>query len=36
MDDVVKLDKAEAEIEQAVGNIDTHPDAVAHAESLKG
>jgi hypothetical protein len=36
MNDVVVLDKAEAEAAQAMGDIDTHPDAVAYAESLKG
>jgi hypothetical protein len=36
MNDVVVLDKAAAAAAQATGDIDTHPDAVAYAESLKG
>jgi hypothetical protein len=36
MNDVVVLDKAAAAAAQATGDIDTHPEAVAYAESLKG
>lgn len=36
MNEVVLLDKAAAEAAQASGDIDTHPEAVAYAESLKG
>jgi hypothetical protein len=36
MNDVVVLDKATADAAQAIGDIDTHPEAVAYAESLKG
>lgn len=36
VNDVVELERAEALAAQAAGDIDTHPDAVAHAESLKG
>jgi hypothetical protein len=36
MNEVVVLDKAAAAAAQATGDIDTHPDAVAYAESLKG
>jgi L-ascorbate metabolism protein UlaG (beta-lactamase superfamily) len=36
MDAVVELGKAEAEAAQAAGSVDTHPESVAYAESLKG
>lgn len=35
MNEVVELDKDAAEAAKASGDIDTHPDAVAYAESLK-
>jgi hypothetical protein len=36
MNDVVELDKDIAEAAQAAGDVDTHPESVAYAESLKG
>jgi len=35
VDDVIEIDAADLAVAQASGQVDTHPDAVAYAESLK-
>jgi hypothetical protein len=35
VDDVIEIDAADLSVAQASGQVDTHPDAVAYAESLK-
>lgn len=35
VDDVVEIPAAELQQAEASGQVDTHPDAVAYAESLK-
>jgi hypothetical protein len=36
VNDVVELDRADAAAGASMGDLDTHPEAVAYAESLKG
>ena len=35
VDDVIEISAAEVQQAEASGQVDTHPDAVAYAESLK-
>ena len=35
VDEVIEIEAADLAVAEASGQVDTHPDAVAHAESLK-